>query len=76
MYATFIAGSAKDPGILPRALDIVFRHISGRQYLLMDMKPYLGSDVQRLDADQMKMEKLSKAALFNVLREVYFSHMH
>lgn len=64
-----IQGSTKDPGILPRALDIVFRHISGRQYLLMDMRPYLGSDVQRLDADQLKMEKLNKAALFSLLRE-------
>lgn len=71
MHATLITGSTKDPGILPRALDIVFRHISGRQYLLMDMRPYLGSDVQRLDADQLKMEKLNKAALFSLLREVY-----
>ncbi|XP_031439664.1 kinesin-like protein KIF20A isoform X2 [Clupea harengus] len=64
-----IQGSAKDPGILPRALDIVFRHISGRQYALMDLRPYLGSSVQRLDADQLKTEKLQKAVLFSLLRE-------
>ncbi|XP_062376652.1 kinesin-like protein KIF20A [Sardina pilchardus] len=64
-----IQGSAKDPGILPRALDIVFQHISGRQYVVMDLKPYLGSDVQRLDSVQLKVERLNKASLFSVLRE-------
>ncbi|XP_063062646.1 kinesin-like protein KIF20A [Engraulis encrasicolus] len=58
-----IQGSSKDPGILPRALDIIFRYMGGRQYAVMDLKPYLGSDVQRLDAEQLKTEKLSKAAL-------------
>ncbi|KAL2085303.1 hypothetical protein ACEWY4_018623 [Coilia grayii] len=58
-----IQGSAKDPGILPRSLDIVFRHIGSRQYVVMDLKPYLGSDVQRLDGDQLKTEKQNKTAL-------------
>lgn len=63
-------GSPKDPGILPRALDMVFRHISGRLYDQMNLKPYLNSDVQKLDPDQIRMERSSKTALFSMLKEV------
>ncbi|XP_017327725.1 kinesin-like protein KIF20A isoform X2 [Ictalurus punctatus] len=62
-------GSPKDPGILPRALDTVFRHVNGRLYEQMDLKPYLNSDVQKLDTDQLKMEKSAKTALFSMLKE-------
>ncbi|XP_017327722.1 kinesin-like protein KIF20A isoform X1 [Ictalurus punctatus] len=64
-----IQGSPKDPGILPRALDTVFRHVNGRLYEQMDLKPYLNSDVQKLDTDQLKMEKSAKTALFSMLKE-------
>lgn len=63
-------GSLKDPGILPRALDTVFKHISGRLYEQMDLRPYLNSDVQKLDLDQVRMEKSAKTALFSMLKEV------
>lgn len=56
---------------MPRALDAVFRHISGRLYEYMDLKPYLSSDVQKLDADQVKAERSAKAALFSQLKEVH-----
>ncbi|ROL48308.1 Kinesin-like protein KIF20A [Anabarilius grahami] len=65
-----IQGSQKDPGILPRALDAVFKHIAGRQYEHMDLKPYLSSDVQKLDSEQVKVEKNAKAALFSLLKEL------
>uniref|UniRef100_A0AAR2LA73 Kinesin-like protein n=1 Tax=Pygocentrus nattereri TaxID=42514 RepID=A0AAR2LA73_PYGNA len=64
-----IQGSQKDPGILPRALDAVFRHISGRMYEHMDLRPYLSSDVQKLDPDQLRAERCAKAALFSLLKE-------
>ncbi|XP_059392353.1 kinesin-like protein KIF20A [Carassius carassius] len=64
-----IQGSQKDPGILPRALEVVFKHIAGRQYEYMDLKPYLSSDVQKLDSEQLKVEKNAKAALFSLLKE-------
>ncbi|XP_067304115.1 kinesin-like protein KIF20A [Pseudorasbora parva] len=64
-----IQGSPRDPGILPRALDSVFKHISGRQYEHMDLKPYLSSDVQKLDSELVKLEKNAKAALFSLLKE-------
>ncbi|XP_060779344.1 kinesin-like protein KIF20A [Neoarius graeffei] len=62
-------GSSKDPGILPRALDMVFRCLNGRLYEQMDLKPYLNLDVQKLDSDQVRMEKSAKTALFNMLKE-------
>ncbi|KAI5627989.1 kinesin-like protein KIF20A [Silurus asotus] len=63
------AGSTKDPGILPRALDTVFRHINGRMYSHMDLRPYLNSDVQKLDPDQLRLERAAKTALFSMLKE-------
>lgn len=69
-------GSPKDPGILPRALDTVFRHVNGRLYEQMDLKPYLNSDVQKLDTDQLKMEKSAKTALFSMLKEVPTQTFH
>ncbi|KAB5579511.1 hypothetical protein PHYPO_G00195880 [Pangasianodon hypophthalmus] len=64
-----IQGSPKDPGILPRAIDAVFRHINGRLYEQMDLRPYLNSDVQKLDPDQLRMERSAKTALFSMLKE-------
>ncbi|XP_030630605.1 kinesin-like protein KIF20A [Chanos chanos] len=64
-----IQGSLKDPGILPRALDVTFRYVSGRKYENMDLKPYLSVDVQRLDSDQLKTERNTKATLLNLLKE-------
>ncbi|XP_066575950.1 kinesin-like protein KIF20A [Amia ocellicauda] len=64
-----IQGSVQDPGILPRALDLIFNHIKGKQYEQMDLKPYLGSDVQYLDSEQVQMEKSTKAAVFALLKE-------
>lgn len=65
-----LQGSQKEPGILPRALDVMFKHVAGRQYENMDLKPYLSSDVQKLDFEQFKAEKNAKAALFALLKEV------
>ncbi|TRY86458.1 hypothetical protein DNTS_018472, partial [Danionella cerebrum] len=64
-----IQGSQKDPGILPRALEVLFKHIAGHQYEYMDLKPYLSSDVQKLNIEQIKTEKSSKALLFSSLKE-------
>ncbi|XP_073691852.1 kinesin-like protein KIF20A [Garra rufa] len=64
-----VQGSPKEPGILPRALEVVFKHIAGHQYEHMDLKPYLSSDVQKLDSEQLKVEKNAKAALFSLLKE-------
>ncbi|KAM9417476.1 kinesin-like protein KIF20A isoform 2-T2 [Salvelinus alpinus] len=64
-----IQGSQKDPGILPQALDVIFRHIKGRQYENMDLKPYLGSAAQYLGPDQVQQERNTKEAIFALLKE-------
>ncbi|KAM4028633.1 kinesin-like protein KIF20A [Anomaloglossus baeobatrachus] len=64
-----IQGTPKDGGILPRSLDVVFDHIKGRQYVKMNLKPYLGNDVMMLDATQVKQEEAMKASLFSSLKE-------
>ncbi|XP_053571861.1 kinesin-like protein KIF20A [Bombina bombina] len=64
-----IQGSPKDGGILPRSLDVIFNHIGGRHYPKMNLKPYLSSDVMKLDAAQIKQEEAMKASLLS-LKEV------
>lgn len=63
-------GTLKEPGILPRVLDAAFRHMHGRQYEGMDLKPHLRSDVKRLDPDQVKQERSAKAAILASVKEV------
>nr|XP_013041376.2 kinesin-like protein KIF20A isoform X2 [Anser cygnoides] len=64
-----IQGTSKDFGILPRSLDMLFNHIRGRQYLKMNFKPYLSSDVKKLEDAQVKQEEAIKAAILASLKE-------
>ncbi|XP_030612665.1 kinesin-like protein KIF20A isoform X2 [Archocentrus centrarchus] len=64
-----IQGTPKEPGILPRVLEITFQYTEGRQYQGMDLKPYLRNDVQSLDFDQVKQERSNKAAIFASVKE-------
>ncbi|XP_067888750.1 kinesin-like protein KIF20A [Heterodontus francisci] len=64
-----IQGTAKDGGILPRSLDMLFDHIKGRQYQKMDLKPGIGDEVLKLDSNQTWQEEAIKAAIFSTLRE-------
>ncbi|XP_075067466.1 kinesin-like protein KIF20A [Mixophyes fleayi] len=64
-----IQGSPKDGGILPRALDVIFDHIRGRQYPKMNLKPYLGNDVMKLEPTQVKQEEAIKAAILSTVKE-------
>ncbi|XP_038665314.1 kinesin-like protein KIF20A isoform X2 [Scyliorhinus canicula] len=64
-----IQGTAKDAGILPRALGMLFDHVEGRQYRKMDLKPHIGGEVLKLDRYQTWQEETIKAAVFSMLRE-------
>ncbi|XP_040210160.1 kinesin-like protein KIF20A isoform X2 [Rana temporaria] len=64
-----IQGTPKDGGILPRSLDVIFGHIRGHQYTKMNLKPYLGNDVMKLDPAQVKQEETTKAAFLSSLKE-------
>uniref|UniRef100_UPI00398F382E uncharacterized protein n=1 Tax=Pristiophorus japonicus TaxID=55135 RepID=UPI00398F382E len=64
-----IQGTAKDGGILPRSLDMLFDHIKGRQYQKMDLKPHIGDEVLKLGSHQTWQEEAIKAAIFSTLSE-------
>ncbi|XP_053321941.1 kinesin-like protein KIF20A [Spea bombifrons] len=64
-----IQGTPKDGGILPRSLDVIFSYVRGRQYPKMNLKPYLGNDVMKLDPTQVKQEEAMKMLLLSSLKE-------
>ncbi|XP_068090878.1 kinesin-like protein KIF20A [Hyperolius riggenbachi] len=64
-----IQGAPKDGGILPRSLDVIFGHIEGQQYQKMNLKPYLGNDVMKLEPAQVKQEEATKTLLLSSLKE-------
>ncbi|XP_063309088.1 kinesin-like protein KIF20A [Pelobates fuscus] len=64
-----VQGNPKDGGILPRALDVLFSYVCGRQYPKMNLKPYLGNDVMKLDPAQLKQEEAMKNALLSSAKE-------
>uniref|UniRef100_A0A8C7XC95 Kinesin motor domain-containing protein n=1 Tax=Oryzias sinensis TaxID=183150 RepID=A0A8C7XC95_9TELE len=67
-----IQGTTKEPGILPRVMEATFHHIQGHLYDGMDLKPHLRSGVQCLDADQVKKERTAKAAIFTLVKEIFY----
>ncbi|XP_015270754.1 PREDICTED: kinesin-like protein KIF20A [Gekko japonicus] len=64
-----VHGCPKDGGILPRALEMIFSHVRGRQYQKMDLKPCFSNLIKRLDDMQTKREESIKAALLASLKE-------
>ncbi|XP_071144826.1 kinesin-like protein KIF20B isoform X2 [Mytilus edulis] len=51
-----IQGKPKDAGILPRALDVLFNSINGKQWPNNNLKPKMFMDVTRLSAEQAAQE--------------------
>ncbi|XP_052081873.1 kinesin-like protein KIF20B isoform X2 [Mytilus californianus] len=51
-----IQGKPKDAGILPRALDVLFNSINGKQWPNNNLKPKMFMDVTRLSSDQAAQE--------------------
>uniref|UniRef100_A0ACB8FE11 Uncharacterized protein n=1 Tax=Sphaerodactylus townsendi TaxID=933632 RepID=A0ACB8FE11_9SAUR len=64
-----VHGCPKDGGILPRALEMIFNHVKGRQYQKMNFKPCFSNLIKRLDDMQTKREESIKAALLASLKE-------
>ncbi|NXI51631.1 KI20A protein, partial [Chloroceryle aenea] len=65
-----IQGTSKDFGVLPRSLDMIFKHIRGRQYLKMNFKPCLSNEVKKLEDAQVKHEEAIKTVILTSLKEV------
>ncbi|XP_076451814.1 uncharacterized protein LOC143287590 [Babylonia areolata] len=55
-----IQGNARDAGILPRGLDVLFNSISGKQWPGMDLKPNMFCDVVKLSPDDEEKERKMK----------------
>nr|XP_056710891.1 kinesin-like protein KIF20A [Euleptes europaea] len=64
-----VHGCPKDGGILPRALEMIFNHVRGRQYQKMNLKPCFSNLIKRLDDLQTKREESIKAVLLASLKE-------
>ena len=61
-----LAGDAKDAGILPRSLEVIFRSISGSEYQKCNLKPDLFCDVVSLDLNQELSENEFKQSILSM----------
>ncbi|NXG23346.1 KI20B protein, partial [Grallaria varia] len=63
-------GTDDDVGILPRALDLLFKSIQGKLYTAMDLKPYRCRDYIKLTENQVKEETAIKNSLLRLIKEL------
>uniref|UniRef100_A0A8C5ML75 Kinesin-like protein n=1 Tax=Leptobrachium leishanense TaxID=445787 RepID=A0A8C5ML75_9ANUR len=63
-----IQGNARDGGILPRSVSLIFNSSHERLYKSSDLKP-LSNEVMWLDSKQVRQEELKKLSLLSNLRE-------
>ncbi|KAK3583753.1 hypothetical protein CHS0354_022786 [Potamilus streckersoni] len=64
-----IQGNPSDAGVLPRALDVLFNSISGKQWSHMNLKPTMFTDVIRLTEDEELREKKIKEKILRLIHE-------
>ncbi|XP_054838918.1 kinesin-like protein KIF20B [Eublepharis macularius] len=65
-------GTEDDAGILPRALDMLFRNIQGTVYPKMDFKPHRCRDHRKLSEEEVREEMLLKNSLLRLVKEVEY----
>ncbi|XP_061491445.1 kinesin-like protein KIF20B isoform X2 [Rhineura floridana] len=63
-------GTDEDGGILPRALDMLFKRIQGKLYPEMDLKPHRCREHRRLTKQEMREETSVKNSLLRLMKEV------
>ncbi|KAF7247547.1 Kinesin-like protein KIF20B [Varanus komodoensis] len=63
-------GTDEDSGILPRALDLLFKRIQSKLYLETDLKPHRCQDYRRLTKEETKEEMSVKNSLLRSMKEV------
>lgn len=69
MFST--TGKPKDAGILPRALDVIFNSINGKQWPNNRLKPKMFMDVMKLSTDQAEEDlKIKERTMKMVTFEV------
>ncbi|KAM6441663.1 kinesin-like protein KIF20B isoform 2-T2 [Liasis olivaceus] len=63
-------GTDEDSGILPRALDVVFKSIQSKLYPDMNLKPHRCRDHKKLSKEEVREEMSVKNSLLRLLKEV------
>ncbi|NXC31483.1 KI20B protein, partial [Campylorhamphus procurvoides] len=63
-------GTEDDVGILPRALDLLFKSIQGKLYTVMDFKPHRCRDYIKLTENQVREEVAIKNSLLRLIKEI------
>ncbi|XP_027736307.1 kinesin-like protein KIF20B [Empidonax traillii] len=63
-------GTEDDVGILPRALDLLFKSIQGKLYTAMDLKPHRCRDYIKLTENEVREETAIKNSLLRLIKEV------
>ncbi|KFW85942.1 Kinesin-like KIF20B [Manacus vitellinus] len=64
-------GTEDDVGILPRALDLLFKSIQGKLYTAMDLKPHRCRDYIKLTENQVREETAIKNSLLRLIKESF-----
>ncbi|NWI92742.1 KI20B protein, partial [Pitta sordida] len=62
-------GTEDDVGILPRAMDLLFKNIQGNLYTAMDLKPHRCRDYIKLTENQVREEAAIKNSLLRLIKE-------
>ncbi|XP_071419334.1 kinesin-like protein KIF20B isoform X2 [Pithys albifrons albifrons] len=62
-------GTEDDVGVLPRALDLLFKRIEGKLYTVMDLKPHRCRDYVKLTENQLREETAIKNSLLRLIKE-------
>uniref|UniRef100_A0A670HPG8 Kinesin family member 20B n=1 Tax=Podarcis muralis TaxID=64176 RepID=A0A670HPG8_PODMU len=63
-------GTNEDGGILPRALEMLFKRIQGKLYSEMDLKPHRCREHRRLTKEEIREEMSVKCSLLRLVKEV------
>ncbi|NXM71796.1 KI20B protein, partial [Serilophus lunatus] len=62
-------GTEDNVGILPRAMDLLFKNIQGNLYTGMDLKPHRCRDYLKLTKNQVREETAVKNSLLRLIKE-------
>ncbi|XP_077206442.1 kinesin-like protein KIF20B isoform X2 [Paroedura picta] len=63
-------GTEDNAGILPRALEMLFRNIPGKLYPKMDFKPHRCREHRKLNAEEVREEMNLKNSLLRLMKEM------
>ncbi|KAJ6653576.1 hypothetical protein lerEdw1_009074 [Lerista edwardsae] len=67
-------GTDDDVGILPRALDMLFKCIQGRLYPEMNLKPYRCREHKKLSKEEVREETALKSSLLRLMKEADYQN--